>query len=87
MKKADAISTGLLPLASLKEDKMNRSLEPEQVATPVCGQCETPLHWWGAESVFVCFDCVIFYKLERWPQGYAFGLRPPSDPKEGHSKA
>jgi len=47
---------------------MNPNIDPDEVATPRCPKCETHLHFWQAEQVFTCFNCLTFWRLQRWPQ-------------------
>jgi len=57
---------------------MNPSPDPDEYASPLCPDCGRCLHWWEAESIFVCLDCIAFYKLTRWPQIPALEILSPS---------
>jgi len=57
---------------------MNDRLDPDENATPRCPDCKKLLHWWEAESIFVCLVCITFYKLNRWPQIPALEILSPS---------
>jgi len=57
---------------------MNHSPDPEENTIPHCPECNHALHWWESESIFVCLDCITFYKLNRWPQIAALEILNPS---------